>query len=61
MANLMMSVPAEAEHHFGLADPATIAGKIHQELTRLERSPSDGCAPVKPARSRWCKSITMKE
>jgi nucleoside 2-deoxyribosyltransferase len=37
MANLMMSVPAEAEHHLGFADPATIARKIHEELTKLER------------------------
>ena len=41
MANLMMSVPAEAEHHLGFTDPATIAGTIHQELTRLERKSSE--------------------
>jgi hypothetical protein len=37
----MMSVPAEAEHHLGFADPATIARKIHEELTRLEQRPSE--------------------
>jgi nucleoside 2-deoxyribosyltransferase len=41
MVNLMMSVPAEAEHQLGFADPATIARKIHEELTRLEQRLSE--------------------